>query len=302
MIHRFDPTRFHTTIGSHEAVLGVTDRDTIETWCVDAGGRDRDGELITEGGNPQTGPFHVQGAEPGDTLEVRFDRLWPNRPRGFSGGLVAPHTVDPHFAAGLPYEGAGGDFWSLDLERGIAKLENPPEGLGEIELRFEPMLGCFGVAPARGQAISTATSAEHGGNMDYRGFREGVTVQLPVAAEGALLHVGDGHARQGEGEIVGTGIEVSFDVAVTVHVIKGKRIGWPRIDGEEYVMAVGNARPLDQALQHATTELMRMLEEDQGLSYRASSALLGQCIEYDIGNVYDPAYTVVAKLAREYVP
>jgi acetamidase/formamidase len=284
-------------------VLSIADGDTVETWCVDAAGNDRTGKPITDGGNPQTGPFYVESAAPGDTLEVRFDRLWPNRERGFSGGLIAPNAVDPSFAAELPYGDRPSDTWILDLERGTARLETPPEGLEALgELPLEPMLGCFGVAPRRGQAISTATSSEHGGNMDYRGFREGVTVQLPVFAEGALLHVGDGHARQGDGEIVGTGIEVSFDVTLTVRVLRGKQINWPRIDGDEHVMAVGNARPLDQAVQHATTELMRMLAEDYGLSYRASSALLGQCIEYDIGNVYDPAYTAVAKIARLYLP
>jgi acetamidase/formamidase len=91
-------------------------------------------------------------------------------------------------------------------------------------------------------------------------------------------------------------------VTVTVRVVSGKTIRWPRIDGDEYLMAVGNARPLEQAAQHAVTELLRMLEQDHGLSYRASSALLGQCLEYDIGNVYDPAFTVVAKLPRKYLP
>jgi acetamidase/formamidase len=121
---------------------------------------------------------------------------------------------------------------------------------------------------------------------------------LPVFVEGALFHLGDGHARQGDGEIVGSGIEVSFDVEFTVRVLKGKRIRWPRAEDDDFVMAVGNARPLDQALQHATTELMRLLEADYGLAYRASSALLGQCIRYDVGNVYDPAYTVVAKIEK----
>ena len=111
MTTRFKPTHFHSTIGWHEPVLTVADGDTIETWTVDAGGWDQHGKRIHEGGNGQTGPFYVEGAKPGDTLEVTFDRLWPNRPRGFSGGLVAPHTVDPPFAAGLPYEDAVGDFW-----------------------------------------------------------------------------------------------------------------------------------------------------------------------------------------------
>jgi amidase len=302
--HTFEPTRFHVTIGSHEPALRVADGDTIASWCVDSGGYDRHGDHITDGGNPQTGPVYVEGAEPGDTLAVRFDRLWPNRERGITGTLVAPNVLDPRFVSSLPYGRTDEeDVWTLDLERGTARLETPPSGLeGLGELPIEPMLGCFGVAPARGQAISCATSGPHGGNMDYRGFRQGVTVEFPVFVDGALLHFGDGHALQGDGEIVGTGIEVSFDVELTVRVLKGKLIQWPRAEDDEYVMAAGNARPLDQAVQHATTELLRLLDEEYGLDYRAGSALLGQCIRYDVGNVYDPAYTMVAKIARRLLP
>jgi amidase len=296
-LHEFEPTHFHVTIGSHEPVLRVESGDTIRTWTVDSGGYDRNGEQITEGGNPQTGPFHVEGAEPGDTLRVRLDSIRPNRTRGVTGSVVAPHTVDPHFVPQLGE--AGEDWWVLDLGRGTAELESPPAGLESLgKLLFEPMLGCFGVAPPQGQAISTGTSGQHGGNMDYRGFGEGVTVDFPVFAEGGLFHLGDGHALQGDGEIVGTGIEVSMDVEFRLELLKGKRIRWPRADDRTYVMAVGNARPLDQALQHATTELLRLLEQDYGLDYRAGSALLGQCIRYDVGNVYDPAYTGVAKIEK----
>jgi len=100
----------------------------------------------------------------------------------------------------------------------------------------------------------------------------------------------------------GPGIEVSIDVEFTVEVVKGKEIRWPRAEDEEFVMAVGNARPLDQAAQHATTELMRLLADDHGLDHRASSVLLGQCIRYDVGNVFDPAYTMVAKVAKSVLP
>jgi amidase len=127
-------------------------------------------------------------------------------------------------------------------------------------------------------------------------------VYFPVFVEGALFHLGDAHALQGDGEIVGTGIEISADVDFSLDVLKGKTICWPRAENDEFVMAVGNARPLDQAVQHATTELMRMLAEDHGLDYRASSALLGQCIRYEIANVFDPAYTVVAKIAKDLLP
>ena len=298
MIHDFEPTHFHTTIGSHEPVLRVASGDVIRTWTVDSGGYDREGNDITDGGNPQTGPFYVEGAERGDTLRVRFDRIRPNRTRGVTGGVVAPNVVDPGFVPQLSPRDSE-DWWTLDLERGTARLEDPPPGLESLgEVTLEPMLGCFGVAPPQGQAISCATSGEHGGNMDYRGFREGVTVDFPVFAEGALLHVGDGHALQGDGEIVGTGIEVSMDVELSVEVLKGKTICWPRAEDETFVMAVGNARPLDQAVQHATTELLKLLRDDYGLDYRAGSALLGQFIRYDVGNVFDPAYTVVAKVEK----
>ena len=160
------------------------------------------------------------------------------------------------------------------------------------------MVGCFGVAPARGEAISTATSAQHGGNMDYRGFAPGVTVYFPVFVPGALFHLGDGHALQGDGEIVGTGIETSMEMEFTVQLQKGKTIGWPRGETADRIFTVGNARPLDQALQHATTEMLHWLAEDYQLDQVAAGILLGQCVEYAVGNVFDPAYTMVCLLRK----
>jgi acetamidase/formamidase len=211
--------------------------------------------------------------------------------------VLAANVVDPEVARHLP-EQPPRVVWTVDLAQGVASLPTPVPGLEALRLPLAPMLGCFGVAPARGQAISTATSAEHGGNMDYRGFREGVTVSFPVFAPGALLHVGDGHAVQGDGEIAGTGIEISFDVEFTVDLVKGQEIGWPRGENEEYIFTAGNARPLDQALQHATTEMVRWLERDWGLDVVAASTLLGQCVEYEVGNVFDPAYTMICKMPK----
>jgi acetamidase/formamidase len=228
---------------------------------------------------------------------VRFDHLMPNRDLGLSATVVAPNIVDPEFVRSLPEEGPRAR-WAVDRIQGTATLLTPGSGLGALTLPIEPMLGCFGVAPARGQAISTATSAEHGGNMDYRGFVAGVTVYLPVFVAGALFHLGDGHALQGDGEIVGTGIEISFDVRFTVRVIKGKTISWPRGENADEIFAVGNARPLDQAVQHATTEMLKWMQDDYGLDLRSASTLLGQSVRYDLGNVYDPAYTMVCKVSK----
>jgi acetamidase/formamidase len=191
--------------------------------------------------------------------------------------------------------------WRIDREAGTVAPEEPPAALRGLAWPLDPMIGCFGVAPAGGQAISTATSGEHGGNMDYRGFREGVTAYFPVSVPGALFHLGDGHAVQGDGEIVGTGVETSFEMTFTVRVEKGRRLGWPRGENAEEIFAVGNARPLDQALQHATSEMLRWLEAEYGLDAEAASLLLGQAVRYDVGNVYDPAYTVVCRLAKRWL-
>lgn len=298
--HRFTPTHYHTTLGPHDPVLRIASGDTVITTTVDARGCDASGERLIRGGNAQTGPFYVEGAQTGDTLALRLDRLYPNRDTGWSGTVVAANVVDPRFVSELPKK-EGLAEWKIDRRRGTATLVKPRTKLGKLTLPLSPMLGCFGVAPEGGQAISTATSAEHGGNMDYRGFSAGVTVYFPVFVPGALIHVGDGHAVQGDGEVVGTGIETSFDVQFTARVMKGKRIHWPRGENKDYVFTVGNARPLDQALQHATTEMLRWLQEEYRLDAIGASILLGQCVEYDVGNVFDPAYTMACKVAKRWL-
>jgi acetamidase/formamidase len=294
--HKFQPDHYFNTIGAHPPVLTVQPGDTIATTTVDALGFDAASNQAARRGNPQTGPFFVEGAEPGDTLVVRIEKLLPNRDTGVSASVLSENVVDPEFVRELPP--ANLITWLIDRDNRTATPENPIPGLESLVLPWEPMLGCFGVAAKGGQFISTATSAEHGGNMDYRGFTEGATVYFPVFEPGALFHLGDGHATQGDGEISGTGIEISMDVQVTVDLIKGKKSGWPRGENKHYIFTAGNARPLDQALQHATTEMVRWLKQDYSLDGVAASTLLGQCVEYDVGNVYDPAYTMICKMPK----
>ncbi len=300
--HHFRPTHYFTTIGSHEPVLRIADGDTVITTTVDARGADSSDEPITPRGNPMTGPFYIEGAEPGDTLVVTLDRLTPNRRHGWTRRMVAPNVVDPDYVPHLPWpadESQALARWEVDNEAGTVTLIDPADTkVGRLTLPLAPMIGCFGVAPAGGEAISTATSARHGGNMDYRGFCEGTTVYFPVAVPGALFHIGDGHAVQGDGEIVGTGVEISFEVQFTVHVQKGKIIHWPRGENADYIFTCGNARPLDQCVQHATTEMIRWLQSDYGLDPVGAQTLMGQTVEYDLGNIYDPAYTMVCKMPK----
>jgi len=303
--HHFQPTHYHTTIGSHEPVLRIAPGDTVTTTTVDAGGQDASGQRITPRGNPMTGPFYIEGAEPGDTLVVHLDKLTPNRPLGWTRRMVAANVVDPDYIPQLPWPAAddsGLADWRVDLNAGTVVPVDPPAALANLVLPLRPMVGCFGVAPARGEFISTATSSQHGGNMDYNGFVEGTTVYFPVFVPGALFHLGDGHAVQGDGEIVGTGVEISFDVQFTVELRKGESINWPRGENEHEIFTVGNARPLDQCVQHATTEMIRWLQADYNLPGEAAHLLLGQAVQYDLGNIFDPAYTMVCKMAKRWLP
>ncbi|MCW4038681.1 MAG: acetamidase/formamidase family protein [Candidatus Bathyarchaeota archaeon] len=300
--HQFTPHVYYNALGSYEPVLRICPGDTVVTTTVDNAGRDASDQPVAVRPNPLTGPFYVDGAELGDVLVVHFDSVWPNRCVGRSSTVVAYNVVDPGYVKAMPPRRRVVAEWELDLAQGTAKLVAPQTRLGQLVLPMKPMVGCFGVAPANGQAISSVTSAAHGGNMDYKGFVTGVTVHLPVFAPGGLFFLGDGHALQGAGEIVGTGVEVSFDVQFTVDVLKDESITWPRAEDEVFIFTVGNARPLDQALQHATTEMLRWLQNGFGLDDHAAHILLGQCVEYDVGNVFDPAYTMVCKLQKALIP
>jgi acetamidase/formamidase len=297
--HRFEPKIYHNTFSvAHEPVLKIKPGDRIVTKTLDARGFDAANNQIGRGPNPQTGPFFVEGAEPGDVLIVRFEKIEPSRDTAWSSSVLAPYVADPTF---LRFEGERKqttETWNIDLKRRVARVASEtivPKG---IEVPLRPMLGCVGVAPPRKEAIATSTPGEFGGNMDYNGMGVGAILMLPVSEPGALLFFGDGHAGQGDGEVLGNALEISMDVELTVDLVKNKAIGWPRLETDEYVMTIGSARPLLQALQHATTEMQRWLMSDYGFDERGSSLLMGQALQYDIANVVDPHFTVVAKMRK----
>ncbi|MGA2717062.1 MAG: acetamidase/formamidase family protein [Bryobacteraceae bacterium] len=300
--HRFEPTKFYNTFsGAHEPGLRIKPGDHVITSTIDARGVDSAGTQRGQGPNPETGPFFIEGAEPGDTLVVHLLRLETNRATGFSASLLAPYTADPGFlrleASREPKQAT----WQIDKQKGIAYMD-PGDFKGpRIELPLRPMLGCIATAPPNKAAIPTSFPDNFGGNMDYNGMGAGATVMLPVFEPGALFFLGDGHARQGDGEVLSSAIETSLDVEFSVDLIKRKKINWPRLENQDFIMVLGSSRALNEALQHATTELMRWLMESYGFDERGASLLLGQGMEYEISNVVDPEFTIVAKMRKQYL-
>ena len=295
----FEPSQFHRFFsGAIPPVLHINPGDTIRTITVDAGGTDSKGVRRSNGGNPETGPFYVETALPGDTLVIKFNRIRLNRDSAESGDQIVPDALGPGYHRNAKYDDHFSSEWKLDREAGFATLAKPSEHLKDFRVKLQPMLGCVAVAPPDKQSIRSGWLGSYGGNMDYNGLREGTTLYLPVNQEGALLFVGDGHAAQGDGELTGDALETSMDVEFTVNLISGQSTGGPRAENDEFLMAMGIANSLPDALRQATTQLARWLERDYHLTPNETAIVLGTSIRYDIGEVVDPQVNIVAKVSK----
>jgi len=299
----FEPKEFHRLFSATiEPVLRIWPGDTVRTWTVDAGGVDPQGKSRSMGGNPQTGPFYVEGAMPGDLLAVHVKKLRLNRPSAISDDGLVSRAITTDWAA--EHKNEFNDIaWSLDLQTGMAKLSKPTERLAYLSVPTRPMLGCVAVAPGFGAAPrQTADSGRIGGNMDFNEIVEGSTVYLAVGQPGALLYVGDGHAIQGDGELNANALETSMDVEFSVDLVRAKSIGYPRVENAEYIMAMGLGGSLDEAFKEATSSLLSWLESDYGLTGPETAMLLGVAVEYEVSEVADRNAGIVAKIAKKYLP
>jgi amidase len=296
----FTPTQFHRFFsGNIPPALHINPGDTVRTTTVDAGGRDASKKRRSNGGNPETGPFYVEGAMPGDTLVVKFNRIRLNRDSAESGGRIVGDALDSDYSESAKFDDKFSSEWKLDREAGFAMLANPSEHLKNFRVKLQPMLGCVAVAPPDKQTFRSGWLGGWGGNMDYSGIREGVTLYLPVNQPGASLFVGDGHATQGDGELTGDALETSMDVEFTVNVISGQGGGGgPRAESDEYIMAMGIAGSLPDALRDATTNLARWLERDYHLTPNETAMVLGSSMRYDVAEIVDPQVNVVAKVSK----
>ncbi|MGH9144509.1 MAG: acetamidase/formamidase family protein [Vicinamibacterales bacterium] len=281
--------------------------DILDTKTVDAFGnvikKPGDTMAMVKGDNPLTGPFAIAGAEPGDTLVIRFLELAVDSNTGVGAlapgfGALNTTTYTPMLNPTLPEK-----IWFYDIDaRANQATFHALDSAFTVKIPMQPFLGCIGVAPAGGEARSSVVPAEYGGNMDAPEARPGHTLYLPVNAPGALLYLGDGHAAQGDGEVAGTAIEVPLRVRLQVDLIKRKKIGWPRFENDASIMAVGAYRPLDDALRIAFTELIGWIHADYGVSEMDAYELLSKVAKIHLVEMVDPNYVVVASIDKRYLP
>lgn len=295
-----EPTRFSNEFTAHrDPVMVIWPGDIVVTSTVDSGGVDENGRTRALYGNPQTGPFFVANAKPGDVLAVRIRRLRLNRDYADSLVDIVGRARTPGLAARSDDLGAR-VRWHLDRENGVARLANPPERLKDYAVPLRPMLGGLGVAPDFGFApASTGDTGRFGGNMDFNGIVEDVTVYLPVFQPGALLYLGDGHALQGDGETTQWALETSLDVEFSVDVLPARRISAPRVESDHALTVIGQAGSLDDALRSATAGMIQWLEQDYGLTVAESSLILGTAAEYRVATLAGRNAGLALSLSKE---
>ena len=299
-VHDFVPEEFFRTFTSTTPpAFRVYSGDTIRTKTIDAAGIDENSMHRAGMGNPLTGPFYIEGAMPDDTLVIHFKKISLNRDWAHSGQSLISNSVTPFYLRGIKNADFSPGRWKIDKTRGVALLEKPTEGLKNLAVPLSPMVGTVGVAPHSDQAVMARDSGRHGGNLDYNQIKEGATVYLPVFVPGALLMIGDGHAAQGDGELTGDALETSLEVEFTVSVIPGKFLINPRVENDEYIMAVGIDGDLKVALQLATSELARWLESDYSLNSTEVALVLGSTMRYDVAELVGHQVSIVAKISKK---
>jgi amidase len=253
--------------------------------------------------NPQTGPFYVDGAEPGDTLAIRIVKLEPARGYGISSlfpGFGALNGTD-RTAILQPDLPERVWFYEVDRAKNVARTRSA-DGKHSWEVPLAPFLGCLGVSPAYGEARSTIVPDNFGGNMDCPEVRAGNTVYLGVRVPGGLLSFGDGHYAMGDGEIIGTAIEGAMNVELTVDLIKKKETPWPRIENEQWMMSLGAARPLEDAARIAFKDMVQWVVEKTGMDVLDAYQFVSQNARAPLVEMVDPLYTVLVKVPKDRLP
>jgi len=300
---QFTPTKFYNSFSLNiPPVLRIRSGDTASTETIDASGHDKNGVKRQQGGNPLTGPFYIEDCREGDVLQITLLRIALNRVSAFTTESFVSRSV-PDSTSRL-FKKPRIVRWTLDLNKGIGWPDSSSasyEHLQHFIVPLKPFLGCIGVAPSnRKNEILSFFQGAFGGNMDFSSIRQSSIVYLPVFHEGGYLYFGDGHALQGDGEIAGNALETSLDLVFTIKVIKKEQlqITAPRVEDSIYIMSVGTAEKLDDALKMATAGLIEWLQKDYRLNTGELTQVLSTSIEYVIAEIADPNVIVVARIKK----
>lgn len=254
-----------------------------------------EGETLRQklyGGNPSSGCIYVEGAEPGQMLTVHIESIDLD-PVGFTNFRGSTGAMP----AWLGGSGVGAHHRVVEIKDGLIHWSE------QIKLPVAPMIGFVGVAPAR-ERYHHGWGGYWGGNFDVQEVTTGAAVQLVVNVPGALLHIGDMHAIQGDGEICGAGgIEASGRVQMRCELsAKPQSMFWPRLIDDSHIMTMAMARPAEDAFRAALEAMILWLEESYGFSRGEAYIYLGQVLEARCTQFVNPTFTYVAKVAKRFLP
>jgi acetamidase/formamidase len=298
------------TFGGADPVMKVRPGDVLELWtddCFTGLIRELDDRVSEKIKfpflNPQTGPFYVEGAEPGDTLALHFVSIEPARDWGVSTTVPLFGALTSTLATVSLQDPLEEVVWlyEVDAARRTVRYQ-ARRGEYTVELPLEPMHGTVGVAPANLEVRLALVPGPHGGNMDSPEIRAGTTCYLGVNVEGALFSIGDGHYRQGEGETCGVAVEGAMDTVVILDLLKKRATPWPRLEDDTHIMSTGSARPLEDAFRIAHGDLVMWLVDEFGMDKLDAYQLVTQISESPVANVCDPNYTFVTKAEKRFLP
>jgi len=288
------------TFAVREPILRVKPGDVVETETLYGGYYEREGGVWPG----EVGPFYIEGATPNDTLVVKILRLRPSRDHAVSThtpGFISAIASDRYTRMLNEPIPARRYVWRIE-KNGTVGVLDLPNSRKRLEIPLSPMLGRVAVAPEGEEAFGGLWPGNFGGNMDASDVREGATIYLPIFHAGAYFYFGDGHALQGDGEICGSGLETTMEVTFEFQLIKGKKIAWPRIENDEYIMTVGSVRPLSDALRIAAVEMVEWLAAEYGFEKWDAYQTVSQLAQMRVANMVDPNYSVVVKIPKRHLP
>jgi acetamidase/formamidase len=274
-----------------------------------------------------TGPIYVNGAEPGDVLEIQVLDLNPRVPYGLNntapmGGVLG--TGYPGFREGdpgldipaAPPDAIAGIF--PDVRQHLYRVTKRKGQLvalfsRDIEVPLKPFMGVMGVAPPAGVFVGSTPAApppalgvqgsgppgQFGGNMDLHDLTIGSTLYLPVFHPGGQFFTGDSHSAQGDGEVSGTAIEHSLSGVFRFVLHKGKSLEWPRAEDKDYYIMMGIDHDLDRAMRLATLEVVKFLVEERGLTQAKAFSLASIAVDFHAAEVVDGTQLIVGKIPKD---